>query len=255
MICNECLEENHITLAWTGSWFSTEWLIVLWRVLEALRRTSSSNELTIMFLYLFVSHQTDAWHLPTWVLLTCRESNWERKESTGMLYKKIWEIDRNNCHCQDWKSLGAEQQLCKVWGVADAYLGQVAWGAEQEWCCLDPKQNYSQVAWSVFLKTFWTENIRLLWQVGTGDQGWVFNILLGCKVSSMKHWTSYHGDYLQPCHCRNDIPVISPALTDGSLGDMLFFHSFKNPGAFSFICLRSLTIFNIQAWWSTSLGT
>ena len=28
----------------------------------------------------------------------------------------------------------------------------------------------------------------------------------------------------------NDIPVISPALTDGSLGDMLFFHSFKNPG-------------------------
>merc|ERR1712107_333367 len=29
---------------------------------------------------------------------------------------------------------------------------------------------------------------------------------------------------------KNDIPVISPALTDGSLGDMLFFHSFKNPG-------------------------
>jgi deoxyhypusine synthase len=24
--------------------------------------------------------------------------------------------------------------------------------------------------------------------------------------------------------------VFSPALTDGSLGDMLFFHSFKNPG-------------------------
>ena len=29
---------------------------------------------------------------------------------------------------------------------------------------------------------------------------------------------------------KNDIPVFSPALTDGSLGDMLFFHSFKNPG-------------------------
>ena len=39
--------------------------------------------------------------------------------------------------------------------------------------------------------------------------------------------SEYHCDYL---HCRNDIPVISPALTDGSLGDMLFFHSFKNPG-------------------------
>lgn len=29
---------------------------------------------------------------------------------------------------------------------------------------------------------------------------------------------------------KNKIPVFSPALTDGSLGDMLFFHSYKNPG-------------------------
>ncbi|XP_034046854.1 deoxyhypusine synthase-like [Thalassophryne amazonica] len=29
---------------------------------------------------------------------------------------------------------------------------------------------------------------------------------------------------------KNDIPVFSPALTDGSLGDMLYFHSYKNPG-------------------------
>ncbi|KAG9396910.1 deoxyhypusine synthase [Carpediemonas membranifera] len=29
---------------------------------------------------------------------------------------------------------------------------------------------------------------------------------------------------------KNNIPVFSPALTDGSIGDMLFFHSFKNPG-------------------------
>ncbi len=29
---------------------------------------------------------------------------------------------------------------------------------------------------------------------------------------------------------RNDIPVFSPALTDGSLGDMLFFHSYRKPG-------------------------
>ncbi|EPQ32281.1 uncharacterized protein PFL1_00478 [Pseudozyma flocculosa PF-1] len=28
----------------------------------------------------------------------------------------------------------------------------------------------------------------------------------------------------------NDIPVFCPALTDGSLGDMLYFHSYKNPG-------------------------
>ena len=29
---------------------------------------------------------------------------------------------------------------------------------------------------------------------------------------------------------RNQIPVFSPALTDGSLGDMFFFHSYKHPG-------------------------
>ncbi|XP_057333252.1 probable deoxyhypusine synthase isoform X2 [Microplitis mediator] len=29
---------------------------------------------------------------------------------------------------------------------------------------------------------------------------------------------------------KNKIPIFSPALTDGSLGDMMYFHSFKNPG-------------------------
>lgn len=29
---------------------------------------------------------------------------------------------------------------------------------------------------------------------------------------------------------KNDIPVFSPALTDGSIGDMVYFHSFNNPG-------------------------
>lgn len=29
---------------------------------------------------------------------------------------------------------------------------------------------------------------------------------------------------------KNKIPVFCPALTDGSIGDMMFLHSFKNPG-------------------------
>lgn len=28
---------------------------------------------------------------------------------------------------------------------------------------------------------------------------------------------------------KNNIPVFCPALTDGSIGDMLYFHSFKRP--------------------------
>ena len=30
--------------------------------------------------------------------------------------------------------------------------------------------------------------------------------------------------------CQNDIPEYCPALTDGSIGDMLYFHAFKRPG-------------------------
>ncbi|KAJ3411894.1 hypothetical protein HDV05_001529 [Chytridiales sp. JEL 0842] len=29
---------------------------------------------------------------------------------------------------------------------------------------------------------------------------------------------------------KNNIPIYSPAITDGSLGDMIYFHSFRNPG-------------------------
>jgi hypothetical protein len=29
---------------------------------------------------------------------------------------------------------------------------------------------------------------------------------------------------------KNNIPVFSPAITDGSIGDMVYFHSFNNPG-------------------------
>jgi hypothetical protein len=29
---------------------------------------------------------------------------------------------------------------------------------------------------------------------------------------------------------QNNIPIYCPALTDGSLGDMIYFHAFRNPG-------------------------
>ena len=45
---------------------------------------------------------------------------------------------------------------------------------------------------------------------------------LGLRIdnkSSIYYWAA-----------KNKIPVFCPALTDGSLGDMLYFHSYKNPG-------------------------
>jgi len=52
---------------------------------------------------------------------------------------------------------------------------------------------------------------------------------------------------------KNDIPVFSPALTDGSIGDMLFFHSFKNPG-FVLDILQDLRQLNLMAMRSKNTG-
>ena len=51
--------------------------------------------------------------------------------------------------------------------------------------------------------------------------------------SSIYYWAS-----------KNNIPVFSPALTDGSIGDMMFFHSFKNPG-FVLDILQGISIVSI----------
>lgn len=39
-----------------------------------------------------------------------------------------------------------------------------------------------------------------------------------------------HPDSVLYWAAKNDIPVFCPALTDGSIGDMLYFHSYKRPG-------------------------
>ncbi|XP_011310363.1 probable deoxyhypusine synthase [Fopius arisanus] len=52
---------------------------------------------------------------------------------------------------------------------------------------------------------------------------------------------------------KNKIPVFSPALTDGSLGDMMYFHSFKNPGLIVDI-LSDLRRLNTMAVKAVSTG-
>lgn len=48
---------------------------------------------------------------------------------------------------------------------------------------------------------------------------------------------------------KNKIPVFSPALTDGSLGDMMYFHSYSNPGLVVDILgdLRRLNVMAVKA--------
>ena len=52
---------------------------------------------------------------------------------------------------------------------------------------------------------------------------------------------------------KNNIPVLSPALTDGSLGDMFFFHSYKRPGLVIDI-LSDLRLINQLAMKSVNTG-
>uniref|UniRef100_A0A8C3BN07 Deoxyhypusine synthase n=1 Tax=Cairina moschata TaxID=8855 RepID=A0A8C3BN07_CAIMO len=52
---------------------------------------------------------------------------------------------------------------------------------------------------------------------------------------------------------QNKIPVLSPALTDGSLGDMIFFHSYKRPGLVLDI-VEDLRLINTQAIFARKTG-
>ncbi|NXH38315.1 DHYS synthase, partial [Dicaeum eximium] len=52
---------------------------------------------------------------------------------------------------------------------------------------------------------------------------------------------------------KNKIPVLSPALTDGSLGDMIFFHSYKRPGLVLDI-VEDLRLINTQAIFAHKSG-
>jgi len=62
-----------------------------------------------------------------------------------------------------------------------------------------------------------------------------------------------HEDSIYYWAAKNNIPVLSPALTDGSLGDMFFFHSFKNPGLIIDI-LDDLRVINRLAMKSVNTG-
>nr|XP_003218769.1 PREDICTED: deoxyhypusine synthase [Anolis carolinensis]XP_008105128.1 PREDICTED: deoxyhypusine synthase [Anolis carolinensis] len=52
---------------------------------------------------------------------------------------------------------------------------------------------------------------------------------------------------------KNSIPVLSPAITDGSLGDMIFFHSYKKPGLVLDI-VEDLKLINTQAIFAQKTG-
>ncbi|OHS95605.1 hypothetical protein TRFO_38293 [Tritrichomonas foetus] len=53
---------------------------------------------------------------------------------------------------------------------------------------------------------------------------------------------------------KNNIPVYSPAITDGSIGDMIYFHSYKTPGLVIDI-VEDIKNMNNEAVWAKKTGT
>ena len=54
---------------------------------------------------------------------------------------------------------------------------------------------------------------------------------------------------------KNNIPVFCPALTDGSIGDMLFFHTFKNDGrSITLDIVQDVRLMNLQSFKAINSG-
>jgi deoxyhypusine synthase len=56
---------------------------------------------------------------------------------------------------------------------------------------------------------------------------WAYKVLFSTNLNLVLSFLFFNWD---PKNFKNSIPVYSPALTDGSLGDMMYFHSYKKPG-------------------------
>jgi deoxyhypusine synthase len=51
----------------------------------------------------------------------------------------------------------------------------------------------------------------------------------------------------------NNIPIYCPAITDGSIGDMMFFHSYKRP-EFAVDLIQDIRAINDEALWAQCTG-
>uniref|UniRef100_K7FS74 Deoxyhypusine synthase n=1 Tax=Pelodiscus sinensis TaxID=13735 RepID=K7FS74_PELSI len=132
---------------------------------------------------------------------------------------------------------GVEEDLIKC--LAPTYVGEFSLRGKSGNDALEVKN-------AVFVLSPWIHPamILFLWPLGPAG-GEVDPAWLGKEMNnpeSVYYWAQ-----------KNNIPVLSPALTDGSLGDMIFFHSYKNPGLVLDI-VEDLRLINTQAIFAKKTG-
>ena len=144
---------------------------------------------------------------------------------------------------------GVEEYFMKCLGPT--YLGDFAMKGSELWHndlnrignLLIPDENYSKLEqWMMPLLDEMLElqkNENILWTPSKMIE------FLGHKINdetSICYWAA-----------KNKIPVFSPALTDGAVGDRLFFHSFNNPGLVLDI-IADVRLLNLMSMKSHSTG-
>ena len=137
-----------------------------------------------------------------------------------------WLLEHKKVDCLVTTAGGIEEDLMKC--LAPHYLGDFGLkgaelrkkGINRIGNLLVPNRNYCQFEdWMTPLLdemlaeqqskgTVWSPR-TMIWKLGEAI----------ADESSICYWAA-----------RNKIPIFCPAITDGSIGDMIYFHSFKNPG-------------------------
>ncbi|KAJ3321357.1 hypothetical protein HDU93_003404, partial [Gonapodya sp. JEL0774] len=99
-------------------------------------------------------------------------------------------------------------------------------------------------------------------------EDWVMSVLDGCWKEQQENgvvWTPSqlihrlgreinNEDSIYYWAYKNNIPVFCPALTDGSLGDMLYLHSFKHTPPLTIDITRDVRTLNDLSVWSNRVG-
>lgn len=145
--------------------------------------------------------------------------------SSGLRDTIRYLVQHKLVHCLVATAGGVEEDFIKC--LAPTFVGDFklpgrelrARGVNRLGNLLVPNDNYCKFEdWVVPILNKMTDE-----QVADGTRWTPSRVIrrLGLEMadeSSVYHWAA-----------RNDIPVFCPALTDGSLGDMIYFHSYKRP--------------------------
>ncbi|EDV28024.1 Deoxyhypusine synthase [Trichoplax sp. H2] len=146
--------------------------------------------------------------------------------SSGVRESIRYVVEHNLVDCIVTTAGGIEEDFIKC--LADTYIGDFRLpgrqlrdkGINRIGNLLAPNDNYCKFeTWIMPILD------QLVEEQNTHNINWTPSKIIARLGKEINNCNSvYYWAY------KNNIPVFSPALTDGSIGDMIYFHSYRNPG-------------------------